>query len=232
MGHKLVAATYNVHEWVGKDGRQRPARAVRVIGDLGADVVALQEVSFCPTGPGRYTMEDLARHTHMQVIPGLTLTKKDADFGNVLLTRHPLRDLRKLDLTFKTREPRGALMAVLDVHNVPCTVIATHLGLQRRERHLQVQGLIKEIKAHGAGPLVLMGDFNEWNTFSGALRILKAHFGKGPTPPTYPARCPVLGLDRIMVEPIKALQKVLVLKTPLTRFASDHLPVKAFIRLS
>ena len=228
--HELTAVTYNVHEWIGKDRQQRPERAIRIIRDLEADVVALQEVSFCTEGPCRYSLEDLSQKTGMSVIPGLTLTKKNADFGNVILTAYPLLSVRKLDLTFRTREPRGAIVAKLDIHGMPCTVIATHLGLRWKERRRQIRQLLEEIKTEDPGPLVFMGDFNEWNTLTGALRILKSHFRMEPAPPTYPSRFPVLPLDRILVHPGSALKEISVRKTPFSRLASDHLPLKAVIR--
>src|SRR5512139_688571 len=41
---KVRVATYNVHKCVGIDGRERPDRIVAVLEEIGADVVALQEV--------------------------------------------------------------------------------------------------------------------------------------------------------------------------------------------
>ena len=40
------AATYNIHAHVGRDGRRDPARVSRVIDELDADVVALQEFTY------------------------------------------------------------------------------------------------------------------------------------------------------------------------------------------
>jgi len=203
-----------------------------VISALGADVVALQEVSFFTQGKCPFTLEDLARQTHMLAVPGLTFTKKHADFGNVILTRHPIISLRKLDLTLKTREPRGAIMATLHIHGTPCTVIGTHLGLRHLERYRQIQLIMEAIQAHDRrGPIILMGDVNEWNPAGGTLRILRRYFGKIAAPPTYPSRFPVLSLDHILVRPRNTLEDTRVFKSPHARLASDHLPLKAVIRL-
>lgn len=229
--HIVTAVTYNIHEWIGKDGRQLPERAVRIINEFGADVIALQEVSFPTRKTHGYTIDDLARQTRMIAVPGLTLTKKHADYGNLLLTRYPIIRLRKLDLTLKAREPRGAIMATLDIHGVPCTVIGTHLGLRQRERYRQIQRIMRSIQINSIeGPIILMGDLNEWNTTGGALRILRRFFRKAPAPPSYPSRFPILSLDRILIRPRKALMGISVLRSPLARLASDHLPVKADIR--
>ena len=42
----LRIATYNVHACVGRDGRHDPDRVATVIGELDADVVALQELTY------------------------------------------------------------------------------------------------------------------------------------------------------------------------------------------
>ena len=39
-------ATYNVHECVGTDGRQDPDRIASVVGELDADIIALQEFTY------------------------------------------------------------------------------------------------------------------------------------------------------------------------------------------
>ena len=39
-----IVGSYNIHKAVGTDMRRDPARVVRVIAEMGADIVALQEV--------------------------------------------------------------------------------------------------------------------------------------------------------------------------------------------
>ncbi|WP_035255619.1 endonuclease/exonuclease/phosphatase family protein [Desulfatiglans anilini] len=233
MNHgRITVGTYNVHEWIGSDGRQQPARAIQIVHEIGADVIALQEVSFPVRGRHRYSIDNLSRQTGMRALPGLTLTRRHADFGNILLTRHPLIRLRKLDLTVKPREPRGAVMAVLDIHGTACMVVGTHLGLERRERSQQIQVILKEIETHNDGePLILMGDLNEWNPASAMRRLLRRRFGAQPAPAAYPSRFPMLALDRILIRPRRALEGIHVFKSCLARRASDHLPVVANIRL-
>ena len=49
--------------------------------------------------------------------------------------------------------------------------------------------------------------------------------------PSFPARFPVLALDRVLGSPHNLVTAVEVHNTPLARMASDHLPVKAYIDL-
>ena len=45
----IRVATYNVHACVGADGRHDPDRVANVIGELNADIVALQEFTYPAT---------------------------------------------------------------------------------------------------------------------------------------------------------------------------------------
>ena len=48
LSGSLTLASYNIHVAIGTDGRFDPARIAAVLGELDADVVALQEVQFGP----------------------------------------------------------------------------------------------------------------------------------------------------------------------------------------
>jgi endonuclease/exonuclease/phosphatase family metal-dependent hydrolase len=76
--------------------------------------------------------------------------------------------------------------------------VATHLGLNPRERHHQTRQLLALLKAPSADISVLMGDLNEWFLWGQNLRWLHAHFGVTPKYATYPAHWPLFALDRIL----------------------------------
>jgi len=42
--HDLILGSYNLHKAVGRDMRRDPERTIEVIREIGADIVALQEV--------------------------------------------------------------------------------------------------------------------------------------------------------------------------------------------
>ena len=76
--------------------------------------------------------------------------------------------------------------------------------------------------------MLLMGDLNEWYLWGRPLRWLHSHFRETPAaPPTFPARQPVLALDRIWVAPAGSLRRLRRHVSPLARVASDHLPLVA-----
>jgi endonuclease/exonuclease/phosphatase family metal-dependent hydrolase len=49
-------------------------------------------------------------------------------FGNAVLSRYPMTQVRSIDLSCGAFEPRGALDADLDCHGHPLRVVATHLA--------------------------------------------------------------------------------------------------------
>ena len=72
-----------------------------------------------------------------------------------------------------------------------------------------------------------MGDFNEWRPRAKTIADLDAALGSAPLVRSFPARFPLLTLDRIWVRPRRALIDVRAQRSPLARVASDHLPVLA-----
>lgn len=227
----IVTASYNIHRCFGTDRKYLPERIVEVLRALDADVIALQEVDMRLLADDRHQLEFLAAELGMTHIAGPNIQDHRGVFGNALLTRYPVRKVRLLDLSVRRFEPRGAIFAHLDVgRGLDLLVVATHLGLNAAERRLQVRKLLHALAAEpGDGPVVLMGDCNEWKPNHGALRGLNRRFGQSMMPRTFPSRFPLLPLDRIWVSPNSGLRRAAVYATPLARVASDHLPLRAEI---
>jgi endonuclease/exonuclease/phosphatase family metal-dependent hydrolase len=72
-----------------------------------------------------------------------------------------------------------------------------------------------------------LGDFNEWWPHSRALSALRRHAELPPGPRTFPSWLPVLPLDRIALSGCRLQGTIRTCLTPLTRRASDHLPIFA-----
>jgi endonuclease/exonuclease/phosphatase family metal-dependent hydrolase len=234
----LVIASYNIHGCVGRDGRRDVARVARVIEQLDADVIALQEVDLWPTdgaeshGAESHQVDVLSHLVGLQSVAGPTMERGDGHFGNVVLTRLPIRAVRRLDLTFRKREPRVALDVDLDARGTKVRVIATHLGLLPSERRHQVQRILEVVSGDDEGLTVLLGDINEWLVYGRPLRWLHTRFGHCKGKRSYPAWFPLFALDRIWVHPSAALLRFEAQATPDSKTASDHLPVRAEVSLS
>jgi endonuclease/exonuclease/phosphatase family metal-dependent hydrolase len=224
--------SYNVHECVGLDRRRDPTRIAQIIRESGAQIVGLQEVHSDSSGAEQlHQMNYLAATTGLQAVPGPAVERRNGHYGNVLLTSCKVLDVYKIDLSYLRREPRGAIDADLEIDGEPVRVIVTHLGLRPAERRFQVTKLLTALSQKRTRIVILLSDFNEWLPTGRSLRWLHTHLGKTALVRTFPSRFPIFALDRIWVSPPAALNQICCFHTPLTRVASDHLPLKATIRL-
>ena len=225
----LTVATWNIHGAVGTDGRYAPGRIVAVLNEIDADIVALQEVASVQAHEN--FLADLERETGFHLAAGLLRQRRGSDFGNAVLSRYPVRSVEQLDLAVDNYEPRGALDVCVDVGlAIPLRVMATHLGLRPGERREQVRRILAAVERDSPHPTLLMGDLNEWYLWGRPLRWLHSHFREIPAaPPTFPARRPMFALDRIWVSPTGSVRRLGCHSTPLSRVASDHLPLIADI---
>jgi endonuclease/exonuclease/phosphatase family metal-dependent hydrolase len=229
---RLRVASYNIHECVGSDGERDPARVAAVLGEIDADIIGLQEVDARPSETSAsMQMQFLAAKLGLHAVAGPTLQRPDGHYGNALLTRRPVLDVRHVDLTVYRREPRAALDVDLDVDGTAVRVVVTHLGLLPGERRTQVRRLLDLLGESRSDILVVCGDINEWFAVGRPLRWLHARLGRTATVPTFPAAFPVFALDRIWVQPQAALTALAAHASPVARQASDHLPLTADIRL-
>ena len=231
----LRVATYNVHACVGRDGRHDPDRVAAVIEELNADVVALQEFTY-PASVALETRTPVVLTTLDRYECALGPTRQRTPqtvtecFGNALLTRHPIVEVHRIDLSMERREPRGALAATIDVDGVLLHVLATHLGLRIHERRFQVRQILDYLDSVRNTFVVVLGDFNDWLPGRSAAHMLDRRLGRPPRPATFPVSWPVVALDRIWVQPKCALRRVSIHASSTARQASDHFPVVADIR--
>jgi len=230
---ELRVASWNLHKCVGTDGKFDPARSIAVIAELGADLVALQEADKrFGRRTGLLDLERLERETGLVPLPVSELHDGHGWHGNAILVR-PGIGARIRRLRLPGAEPRGAVMAELDLPVGPLRVVGAHLGLLLHSRHRQAIAILDAIAEGPPMPTLLLGDLNEWRPGArSSLRLLEPFFGPAPaSPPSFPARLPVLALDRILGWPQGLVTDVAVHDSPRARVASDHLPLTARVRL-
>jgi len=221
-------------------GRRHPWRVAQVLHHLDAQIIGLQELESTKDdgrAPARLDDGDqaasLADALGYQLVRGPTLSWGTTSYGNGLLSAFPVITVNHIDLSVGgTQEPRGAVDAVVAVGSHRVRVLVTHLGLRWWERRQQIEVLASAARRDTL-PLIVLGDLNEWRP--GARRTLR-RLGKrlGPyngSPRTFPSACPLFSLDRVLVRPAAALVELKTVRTPLSRVASDHLPLRAIIDL-
>ncbi len=221
-------ASYNIHKYVGIDGIFDPERVARVIRELKAEIVGLQEIDslFCRNGNRAGLMSEKAG---LEIVLGPTRRNNNGHYGNALLTSYPVKEVRRIDLSVFGRQPRGALDVDLLIKGETVRVIVAHLGLGIRERRKQIRRLLDIFCSEQDRMEIMLGDFNEWFPFGNPLCRVHNFFGKSPALRTFPSFMPFLPLDRIWIRPVDALVSISTHKTRLSRKASDHLPVKAVV---
>jgi endonuclease/exonuclease/phosphatase family metal-dependent hydrolase len=234
----LRIATYNIHRCCGLDRRTIPSRIVDVLAEIDADVVALQEVLGAGRrGPGH--AQELGAALGMGWVMAPARLLRGHLFGNVILSRFPIRHHTQFDLTWKTCEPRNAQRAELVVGAHSLHVYNVHLGtalLERRHQAQRLTGFVHDRRL--AGPKIVLGDFNEWlRGRAMATAILTARLKSIDLYPylgrrrTYPGIVPLLHLDHIYYEGQVDVRHVELPRSRTTLVASDHLPLVADLRV-
>ena len=235
---QLRVATYNIHRGRGLDGRTRIERIASVLATIDADIVALQEVvGASPLKPGQAA--ELGAALGMGWVMAPTRHLRTALFGNVVLSRFPMRHHAQYDLTWKTCEHRGVQRVDLALDDDTLHFYNVHFGtslLERRHQAAKLASVVHDRRV--SGPKIVLGDFNEWARHLGATDVLaeKLHSidlskhlsGRRRT---YPGIFPILHLDHIYYEGKVEVMKVSLPRDRMALMASDHLPLVADLKI-
>ena len=233
MSHAIKVATYNIRKAVGLDQRRNPARILSVLNEIDADIVALQEVDRrFGARASALPLSMLAADTNYLPVPLNFRPAAIGWHGNVILIRKGFEVRHAQPIDMPTLEPRGAVMAELSVNGHPLRVIGVHLDLSGLWRRKQIRALLAAIDASPRHmPTVIMGDFNQWSD-SGALSELAFHHHRlVQTPKSFHTARPVARLDRIIVSHDVKVTEADCHVSPLSKQASDHLPLWAKVHI-
>jgi endonuclease/exonuclease/phosphatase family metal-dependent hydrolase len=190
--------------------------AAGVCAELGADVIALQEVDRSARRSGRVDEAALIAEAcgmHHVFAPAHRLGLRGR-YGNALLSRTAIEDVEILPLPRPARaEPRVALLA----STAGLSVAVTHLGRDRAESAAQLSVVLTSISARPT-PRVVLGDLNRRDHEVTALETEGFDVVGGG--PTYPADAPTLRIDHVAVDGLT----VTSVDIPETT-VSDHRPL-------
>lgn len=231
--------TYNVHRCVGTDRKLDVNRVAEAIVAQSPDIVALQEldVGRARTG-GVDQAHRLAQRLGMAFHFNAALKVEEELYGDAILTALPERLVKAGPIPthprFSRLEPRGALWVAVELGGVELNVIATHLGLVPREQRIQAAALAGKDwvgSAPARAPLILLGDMNAtpqalaYRTFARVLTESRRAARRSRRAPTFPSTFPVLAIDHVFVNEQVTISAVRTPLDPLSRLASDHLPL-------
>jgi len=217
--------TWNVHGCVGRDGVRDPDRVARVLEAAQPDIAALQEIDSRTIEAARNPFSYFGTLFGWRTIATRTLVARDGHYGHIVLSRWPIESLEEVDLSVRWREPRKAIVGIVNAPAGPIAVIAAHLGLLPFERRRQFARLRARIAEIATRPLVVLGDFNDFPGRGLAERSLCPPLKSTPELPTYPSRFPLLPLDRIWFSTPLELATIATLAE--AGRVSDHLPLLA-----
>lgn len=215
--------TWNIHSAIGPDGRYDLDRVMGLIRRHNPDILAVQEVESRGRGDRPSPFAALRDHFSGHATAE-TMRAQDGAYGHMLLSRWTMEDEALHDLSYPGREPRMAISVRVRTPGGYLGVVSTHLGLRWRERQHQAARLAALVRRlHG--PLVVMGDFNDWSWRGPVWRALSPLLPAVTRHRTFPSHRPLLRLDEIFCRPASLLGPSW--RDPLGREASDHLPVVA-----
>ena len=215
---------------------------------VGADVVFLQEVhganaklgARVPNWPEMSQYEFMADTLWPQYAYGRNAVYPHGHHGNAVLSKFPIVRYENRDVSISGPEKRALLHCVLEVPGWHAQVhaICVHLGLREPHRLKQMALLCHLINTEiePDAPVIVAGDFNDWRRRG--HRILKRDAGlqevfvqaDGHSARTFPARYPLLQLDRIYVRNARVHSPLILPRRPWSHL-SDHAPLAAEISL-
>lgn len=227
---RLRVMTWNVHACIGTDRRHDVARVGARVRALAPDIAAFQEVDSRRPSQDAVAVHDCLRaavgdHGH----DAWAISGADGRYGQILASRFPLEDKEVHDISVAGREPRKVITARTRLPTATLRIVATHLGLRRRERRHQLAALREIVSADLSTPVLLLGDFNEWCLPGRAHRDLAELLDARSGQASFPAQLPLFALDRVWCRPGHLLARSWAARE--VRPASDHLPVVAELDL-
>ena len=218
--------SWNIHGCAGSDGLRDADRIVALVDEVGPDVLAVQEVDTrCIGAGGEALVTLLADAVGEHRAEAYTLVEPDGEYGQALFSRLPLFEHATHDVSWRRREPRRVIDVTVAAAGWRLRVLATHLGLSLRERRFQAGRLDEALGPRVDVPTVVLGDFNDWLPYGMVYRTLIPRLPVVTDIRTFPARLPLLTLDRIYASADLRLLAPQTLRH--ARRASDHLPVIA-----
>ena len=225
--------SWNIHKGIGgRDRRYSLQRIIDCIDHERPDLVCLQEVDRLV---GRSDFDDqprlLGQSLNLQSTFQANVPVSNGTYGNLILSRWAVGSTHRISLKRGIRKSRGAQLIHVETPEGVLHLVNTHLGLDERERHWQIDFLLEHelFQSSSVIPTFIAGDFNDWRNTLAEQSLANYGFQQVTSPPSdyrsFPSWLPVGGLDKVFVRGEVTTERVKVVRTSLARVASDHLPI-------
>lgn len=220
---------WNIHSWKDEAGRSNLDQVVDLIVTTSPDVVSLVEVNEPATGPTplHRLATDTAYHSVFTPAFEYGTDHPDGQFGNAILSRLPLLDVRHHQLVWPRRfydgtepsEPRSLVLGRVEADGGPVWVGSTHLPASDRVARDDALDRALSVMIGLPSPWLLVGDFNtEFASWQDRHPTVRA-YPLDPIP-TYPTSNPSKPIDYCIAGRAQHID-VRVMDVA----GSDHLPI-------
>ena len=136
--------SWNIHKGIGgRDRRYSLQRIIDCIDHEHPDLVCLQEVDRLV---GRSDFDDqprlLGQSLNLQSTFQANVPVSNGTYGNLILSRWAVGSTHRISLKRGIRKSRGAQLIHVETPEGALHLVNTHLGLDERERHWQIDFLL------------------------------------------------------------------------------------------
>ncbi|MDQ7989699.1 MAG: endonuclease/exonuclease/phosphatase family protein [Candidatus Dactylopiibacterium sp.] len=249
MSHRLRICSYNIHKGFSQLNRHMVIHELRdKLQALDPDIALLQEVQ------GLH-LKHQRRHANWPELPQHEFLAGDAlhaayggnaaydhgHHGNAVLSRYPILHSTNHDVSLYRLERRGILHCEVELPaggpRVHC--LCAHLSLTEGQRRRQLRAMADYVEREipPRAPLLIAGDFNDWRGTAShwlerRLGLVEAFTALHGLPArSFPARMPVLRLDRVYLRGIQPVSATVLWGAQWVGL-SDHAPLSVEVLVS
>ena len=248
---ELQVLTYNIHKGFSQFNKHMMVHELREqLRLLGADIVFLQEVQGeharhakrIGNWPAGGQHDFLAEDVWPAAAYGSNVIYDHGHHGNAILSRYPIEHVHNQDVTHLRFERRGLLHCTINAPGLGGALhcVCVHLSLFAGSRRRQLASLASYLEDFAApdSPLVIAGDFNDWRNEADDLLARRlglyevfggAGGGLGAPGRSFPAKLPLLRLDRIYVRGLTVRRAEVHFGAPWSKI-SDHAALSASLQ--
>lgn len=248
MSDTFTVTTYNIHKGMSPLNRYAKVNGIAAaLKQLNPDILLLQEVQGQHLQrtlqfndfPDQSQHEFFGEFLSLNSSYGKNAIHPNRHHGNAVLSRFPLDPKHNVNISVNRLEHRGVLHCEIYPPNwsKPLVILCAHLNLLEHDRIKQYQAIADYVlnTIDPSWPLILGGDFNDWkfksdHRIAHHLGLTEAYVSHcGHLAKTFPAKLPVLSLDRLYVRHLEVVKAVVHDGEPWSGL-SDHLPISAVLK--